>query len=191
MASLAHDYASVDAFDGETRQAATRTPYSPLMLLLTVLSTLGVLYYGWFLWRPENRGDMLPWLLVIVAESILVLHGLAAMWTILVGYRDRRDWTYYATRAALYDPDDTVIRGNLADPRQWPLRIRGRVVDVDILITVYGEPVEVVRRTAEAAVAVRGRHWTWILDDGRSDEVQALAKELGCRYVRRHSGGGA
>ena len=97
---------------------------------------------------------MLPWLLVIVAESILVLHGLAAMWTILVGYRDRRDWTYYATRAALYDPDDTVIRGNLADPRQWPLRIRGRVVDVDILITVYGEPVEVVRRTAEAAVAM-------------------------------------
>ena len=191
MASLAHDYASVDAFDGETRQAATRTPYSPLMLLLTVLSTLGVLYYGWFLWRPENRGDMLPWLLVIVAESILVLHGLAAMWTILVGYRDRRDWTYYATRAALYDPDDAVIRGNLADPRLWPLRIRGRVVDVDILITVYGEPVEVVRRTAEAAVAVRGRHWTWILDDGRSDEVQALAKELGCRYVRRLRGGGA
>ena len=72
-------------------------PYSPLMMLLTVLSTLGVLYYGWFLWRPENRGDMLPWLLVITAESILVLHGLAAMWTILVGYRDRRDWTYYAT----------------------------------------------------------------------------------------------
>ena len=52
---------------------------------------------SWFLWRPENRGDMLPWLLVITAESILVLHGLAAMWTILVGYRDRRDWTYYAT----------------------------------------------------------------------------------------------
>ena len=42
-----------------------------------------------------------------------------------------------------------------------------------------------------AAVAVRGRHWTWILDDGRSDEVQALARELGCRYVRRLSGGGA
>lgn len=40
-------------------------------------------------------------------------------------------------------------------------------------------------------MAIRGRHWTWILDDGRSDEVQALAQELGCRYVRRLSSSGA
>lgn len=191
MALLTHDFASVDAFDGETRMAATRSPYSPVMLLLTVVSTLGVLYYGWFLWRPENRGDPLPWLIVITAESILVLHGLAAMWTILAGYRDRRDWTYYATRAALYDADDPQVTCNALDPTAWPVRIRGRAVTVDILITVYGEPVDVIRRTAEAAVAVRGMHWTWILDDGRSDAVQALAAELGCRYVRRLSSNGA
>lgn len=191
MALLNHDFASVDAFDGETRLAATRSAYSPVMLLLTVVSTFGVLYYGWFLWRPENRGDPLPWLLVITAESILVLHGLAAMWTILAGYRDRRDWTYYATRAALYDADDPQVAAHPYDPTAWPVRIRGRAVAVDILITVYGEPIDVIRRTAEAAIAVRGSHLTWILDDGHSDDVQGLAAELGCRYVRRLSSNGA
>jgi len=36
-----------------------------------------------------------------------------------------------------------------------------------------------------------GLHKTWILDDGRSDEVKALAAELGCSYVRRLSSNGA
>ena len=45
--------------------------------------------------------------------------------------------------------------------------------------------------TATAAIAIKGKHRTWILDDGRSDEVKALAEELGCHYVRRLSSNGA
>ncbi len=191
MASMVHDYASVDAFDDASRRAATRDAYSPVMILLTILSTVGVLYYGWFLLRPSNRGDVVPWLLVIVSESILVFHGLVAMWTILAGMRDRRDYTYQATRAGLYDPSHPEVLANVDHPNMWPLWMDGRMVSVDVLITVYGEPVEVIRRTAEAALAIRGKHWTWILDDGRSDEVQALASELGCRYIRRLSSNGA
>lgn len=190
MASLMHDYASVDAFDDATRRAATRESYSPVMILLTTIATIGILFYGWFLFSPGHRGDMLPWLLVIVSETILVLHALAGMWTILAG-RERRDWTYYATRNALYDPTDLAVLAHPDDPTAWPLRMGGRRIDVDVLITVYGEPLEVIRRTATAAMAVRGRHATWILDDGRSDEVQALAAELGCRYTRRLSSSGA
>jgi cellulose synthase (UDP-forming) len=191
MASRVHDYASVDAFDGATRRAATRNAYSPVMILLTIISTIGVIYYGSFLLRPENRGDILPWLLVIVSESILVFHGLASMWTILAGQRERRDWTYQATRAGLYDPSDPEVLANVDSPSKWPLWMDGRMVAVDVLITVYGEPLDVIRRTAEAALAIRGQHVTWILDDGRSDDVQALASELGCRYIRRLSNNGA
>ncbi|HSN10953.1 MAG TPA: glycosyltransferase, partial [Propionibacteriaceae bacterium] len=191
MASLVHDYASVDKFDEATRRAATRDAYSPVMVLLTIVSTIGVLYYGWFLLRPSNRGDVLPWLLVIVSECILVLHGLASMWTILAGMRDGRDYIYQAARASLYNPSDPAVLANVDDPTQWPLWMDGRIVTVDVLITVYGEPIDVIRRTAEAALAIRGEHVTWILDDGRSDEVQALASELGCRYVRRLTNHGA
>jgi cellulose synthase (UDP-forming) len=42
-----------------------------------------------------------------------------------------------------------------------------------------------------AAIAMRGEHRTWILDDGRSDDVRALADRLGARYVRRLSSNGA
>ncbi|MBI4899895.1 MAG: glycosyltransferase, partial [Actinobacteria bacterium] len=191
MATLAHDYGSVDGFDSATRRAATREAYSPVMVLITIVSTIGVLYYGWFLLRPSNRGDILPWLLVVVSESILVFHGLASMWTILAGMRDRRDWAYQAARAGLYEANDPDVLANLDDPTAWPLRLDGRVATVDVLITVYGEPLDVIRRTAEAALAIRGRHTTWILDDGRSDLVQALAAELGCRYVRRLTNNGA
>ena len=150
MASRVHDYASVDAFDDATRRAATRDAYSPVMILLTIVSTIGVLYYGWFLLRPENRGDVLPWLIVIVSESILVFHGLASMWTILAGQRDRRDWTYQATRAGLYDPSDPEVRANIDDPTTWPLWMDGRMVGVDVLITHR------VRRTLGRHPAYRG-----------------------------------
>lgn len=42
-----------------------------------------------------------------------------------------------------------------------------------------------------AAVAMRGAHRTWVLDDGRSDEVRLLAAEEGASYVRRLSSNGA
>ena len=57
---------------------------------------------------------------------------------------------------------------------------------VDVLIPVYGEPVEVVAPTLAAAVALRGAHVeVALLDDGGSGEMAALAREHGARYVRR------
>jgi cellulose synthase (UDP-forming) len=57
---------------------------------------------------------------------------------------------------------------------------------VDVFITTYSEPVELVRRTAEAA---RRIHWphlrVCILDDGSRPEVRAMAVETGCDYVTR------
>jgi cellulose synthase (UDP-forming) len=60
-----------------------------------------------------------------------------------------------------------------------------------VYITVYGEDINKIRATVTAAVAMKGEHITWILDDGKSDEVQNLAAELGARYVRRPTNEGA
>lgn len=158
---------------------------SPVMILLVLVSTIGILVYSAFLLDPDNRGDLLPWLMVIAAESVLVLHALLAMWTILSGGQDPRDFAYHRAR------DDLMGRSRHGDPRTWPLQLAGRRIDVDVFITVYGEDPAVIRRTAVAALALHGRHRTWILDDGRSDEVRDLAAELGARYVRRLSSGGA
>lgn len=56
---------------------------------------------------------------------------------------------------------------------------------VDVFITAYDEPLEVLRRTAVGARAIRYPHRTYVLDDGKRDEVRALTEELGIGYIRR------
>ena len=187
MARPAHDYALVDRHVPVTRRAETANPYSPVMILISVIATLGILLYAQFLLDPDNRGDFLPYAMVIAAELVLVAHALLAMWTILAGAKSPRDFAFHAAKRALFDHE----AGYPERPELLPAQLDGREVSVDVLITVYGEALSKIRATATAAVAIKGRHGTWILDDGRSDEVRALAAELGCRYVRRLSGNGA
>ncbi|MDL5350804.1 glycosyltransferase [Microbacterium sp. zg-YB36] len=155
---------------------------TPVMILLVVVATIGVLAYAAFLLAPDSRGDLLPYLMVIVAESILVLHALLSMWTILSSGRNPRDYAAHDAAAHLMPRlargDDTI-------------HLRGAPVVVDVFVTVYGEDLETVRRTVVAALGLQGRHRTWVLDDGKSDEVRAMAAETGAWYVRRLSSHGA
>jgi len=183
------DLAGADAQVLTERRARVASDFSPVMILLTVIAAIGVLLYASFLFNPANRGDWLPYSMVIVAESVLILQALLAMWTILSGATSPRDYAYYTARDSLFEPNRAARNGR--DTTQWPIRVNGHEVLVDVFITVYGEPIETTRRTAAAAKAMHGRHRTWILDDGRSDEVKHLAGELGCHYVRRLSSNGA
>ncbi|HYJ80124.1 MAG TPA: glycosyltransferase [Longimicrobiaceae bacterium] len=56
---------------------------------------------------------------------------------------------------------------------------------VDVYVTVFDEPLEVIRKTALGARDIRYPHQTWILDDGKRAEVQAMCEELGIGYIRR------
>ena len=165
--------------------------HSPTLVLFVLMATIGVLGYTWFLLNPDNRGDWLPYALVITAEIVLVTQALVSMWTILSGGRDPRDFSFHHAQERLFD-GESVDEYNLEDhPQYWPMMLEEKPVGVDVFITVYGEPVEKIRKTVVAALAMRGEHTTWILDDGRSDAVRDLANEIGARYVRRLSSNGA
>ncbi|MFN2637133.1 MAG: glycosyltransferase [Gemmatimonadaceae bacterium] len=58
-------------------------------------------------------------------------------------------------------------------------------LSVDVFITCYDEPLEVLRRTAIGARAIRYPHKTHMLDDGKREEVKAMAEALGIGYIRR------
>jgi cellulose synthase (UDP-forming) len=58
-------------------------------------------------------------------------------------------------------------------------------ISVDVYIPTYSEPVDLVRKTVLAAMAMDYPHRTWILDDGRRQAMSALATELGCEYLAR------
>jgi cellulose synthase (UDP-forming) len=60
-----------------------------------------------------------------------------------------------------------------------------RGLKVDVFITTYDEPLEVLRRTAIGARAIRYPHRTFMLDDGERDEVKAMCQQLGVGYIRR------
>lgn len=56
---------------------------------------------------------------------------------------------------------------------------------VDVFITTYNEPIDMVLKTAEAAKRITYPHETWILDDGSRPELQEGAERLGVGYITR------
>ncbi|MGH9537576.1 MAG: glycosyltransferase, partial [Terriglobales bacterium] len=56
---------------------------------------------------------------------------------------------------------------------------------VDVFITTFNEPLDLLLETAVCAVSIQYQHKTYILDDGNRPEVAQLAQELGCEYFSR------
>jgi cellulose synthase (UDP-forming) len=131
-----------------------------------VFIALGVtVFYAVFLLNPAYRGDTWVWIVVLFAEGLTVFNALAMWWTILV-YTPHPD-----------TPEVYAWRRRLATGDLKP--------SIDLLITVYGEPLEIVQVTIEAVRDMQVGHKTWVCDDGDSDELQALCAEMGVGYLRR------
>jgi cellulose synthase (UDP-forming) len=132
------------------------------MLLVLVNALLAVWYFSW-LAQPQRVGVPALFGLLVAAEVFNLCQAVGFWWT---GVRGRR-------KPAMLPP----LPGD---------------VDVDVLVPVYGEPVEIVEPTIEAATRMRGaRVQVALLDDGESDEMQRLAARHGARYVRRSRHEGA
>ncbi len=56
---------------------------------------------------------------------------------------------------------------------------------VDVFVPTFKEPIDVIRRTLEGAVAIEYPHRTIVLDDAGRVDVRALARDLGCTYHAR------
>jgi cellulose synthase (UDP-forming) len=56
---------------------------------------------------------------------------------------------------------------------------------VAILVPTYNESLEILTPTVAAAVAMRVKHETWVLDDGNRPDVAKLARDLGALYLAR------
>ncbi|WP_234417584.1 MULTISPECIES: glycosyltransferase family 2 protein [Miniimonas] len=179
------------ATDLEPRRRSTSPVESPSLMMLVFLATAGVLAYCIFLLNPANRGDLIPYVLVITAESVVVFHALLSMWTILSSGYDPRPFGFYQAQRTLYDTARITRRQQQLKPHEWRMFLDQKEISVDVFITTYGEDLETIERTLRACLALQGRHETWVLDDGRSDEVRDLVARVGGRYVRRLSSHGA
>lgn len=173
----------MDLFLGSSRtkrHSQSHHLHGPTLSLLVLLAALGAVLYAKFIYNPANAGDLLAYSLVLVAESIILLLALVALWTILAGGFDPRDFDYNSAKQHLLTSHSVKSNG-----QQYPLRVHRRDVSIDVFITVYGEPLDNIRRTATAARNIIGEHRTYILDDGNSHEVYQLARETGVQYIAR------
>lgn len=128
-------------------------------------------------------------LLIRLLVLVTVVSG-----TIYIGWRwtDSISWSAWWIAVPLilaetYSLVDTALFGTTV----WRLKERGEPpvapdgVTVDVLVTTYDEPVDLVLATATAARDIRYPHETWILDDGARDELRAAAEQIGVGYITR------
>jgi cellulose synthase (UDP-forming) len=159
---------------------------SATLTLLLLFGAGGVLYYLSYLLSPANRGDFVPYLFIVIAESTIIFQALMTYWTILAGGYNPKDFRYFNARQNLFK-----LEADEAAATNTQLYIKGKKVKVAVLITVFGEPIETIRDTAIAARDIVGLHETYILDDGCSTEVERLAARIGVQYIARESSEGA
>ena len=70
-------------------------------------------------------------------------------------------------------------------------RVEDSDLRVAVLIATYNEPEEVLLPTIAASVTLAPTHETWVLDDGRRENIRELATSLGARYLTRPDNVGA
>ena len=139
--------------------------------------------------RAADRTARGRLLLIRLLVLVTVVSG-----TIYIGWRwtDSISWSAWWIAVPLilaetYSLVDTALFGTT----MWRLKERGEPpvapdgVTVDVLVTTYDEPVDLVLATATAARDIRYPHETWILDDGARDELRAAAEQIGVGYITR------
>jgi cellulose synthase (UDP-forming) len=123
------------------------------------LLALVALAYGWY-WIWWRWSETLNWQVATFAIALAVAESYRVLNATLL------TWTVWRL-----------------EKREPPPAPAGR--SVDVFVTVFDEPLQLVRRTVIGARAIRYPHETFVLDDGKRDEVRAMAEELGVGYIRR------
>lgn len=137
--------------------------------------------------EAQRRQIRLGFIRIVVIVNVLL--GLYYMgWR----YTASINWTFWPISLALLAAETySFIDGLMFGTTMWrfrerpaPERKRGGET-VDVFITCYNEPVDLVRETVQSAMAITHPHSTWILDDGKNPEMEAMAEHKGAGYIVR------
>lgn len=134
-------------------------------ILFLLAAPIVVLLYGSFVFNPANADHPIMYILHAGVDLISMVILLSLWLTILMD-------VLVATHHRHLTPKENHF---LFDDLR----------SVDVFIPVAGEPVEIIEETIKGAVAMDYPHQTFVLDDGQSKEVEALAKKYGTQYITR------
>ncbi|MGY1832987.1 glycosyltransferase family 2 protein [Geodermatophilus sp. SYSU D01180] len=136
--------------------------------------------------RPPLTGRLLALRVLIVVTAALGVNYVVWRWL------ESINWSAWwiavpLVLAETYSLLDSLLFGLT----MWRLRRREEPppppdgATVDVFITTYNEPLDLVMATAEAAQRIRHPHRTWILDDGARPELRARAEAAGIGVITR------
>ncbi|NOS67195.1 MAG: glycosyltransferase [Candidatus Peribacteraceae bacterium] len=145
-----------------------RQAITPVILVAAIVC---MAWYLMMLLQPANIGNPVAFGLLLIAESIVVVQLLGAWITIIIGPPLQPRFDVIAAKKAL--ESSPTLAGKVA-----------------VFVTVCGEPLELITETFIAARDIAFPHETYALDDGKSDDVKALANRLGIGYLRRPDNAG-
>lgn len=138
--------------------------------------------------NPDVRAELRLRLLRVLVATNLLLGFLYLSWR----YTATINWAAWPIALGLVVAETySYIDAWLFGLTLWRLKQRGEPpppppqATVDVFITCYNEPVEIVRETAIAARDIRYPHRTYLLDDGNSSAMRAMAQEIGIGYLVR------
>ncbi len=134
--------------------------------LFLAASPLVVIWYAAYIFNVNNADNLFLYSIQIIADSIAMMVLLGLWLTVLIDTLiERHHRTFERVNFSLLSDDN--------------------VPTVDVFITVYGEPLSVIEKTARAARDMRVLHNTYVLDDGNSFEVRYFCEQNGIKYIAR------
>jgi cellulose synthase (UDP-forming) len=158
-------------------------PLPDILIFLLAAAALGLS----LAWPAAPRARQVCYLIsTLLSARYLLWRGLATLssetlWSAAVSYALLGAEIYGVSRLISFYIQtwvDSPVRRAPALPTPTPA--------VDVFITIYDEPVEILFRTAVSCLAMDyPRKTVYVLDDGGREEVRALAHRLGCVYLAR------
>lgn len=149
--------------DNQRYLSSTRINNMTIIFLLS--APFVVVLYGVFVFNPKNSDHLILYILQVFADAISVFVLMGLWLTVLL---------------------DIIVDRKHRIHRLWDKNWLWREKPtLDVIITTAGEPIDIIRATVLAAVAIEYPHEIYILDDGRAKEIQLLASQLGVNYVSR------
>jgi cellulose synthase/poly-beta-1,6-N-acetylglucosamine synthase-like glycosyltransferase len=150
-------FEGLDLLNSNQKRAANRNVDQAKAWLLRVFVGLGFAAFIHYLswWIEDGRWGQL-WLIPILLGAVLY-------W----GMQMAGNWILYLF--AHWTPESKPFS----------------IPNVDVFVTAYDEPYEMVKRALVATCGMRGEHKTWLLDDGRMPHFSELARRLGAGYLTR------
>ena len=155
---------------------------APVALLLSGIVLLAI---GLLSWRDKGRQAVLGLCLFLhirdmVWRGLYTLNSDDVVSTMI-------SWTVYLAEAYGLFQFFFFSYQAWSPLKRQPLPIKD-IPTVDILVTVFNEPLHILERTLVGCLAQdypKERFQIYVLDDGHRDDVKAFTNSLGCHYLRR------